>query len=282
MYNFLSIDVEDYFMVSAFSDRIKFEDWHNYESRVEKNTYRLLELLGKYGVKATFFVLGWVGKNCPQMVRDIHHSGHEVACHSYNHRLIYNMSPEEFRDDIRRAKGILEEVTGEPVIGFRAPSYSIVRKTLWALDILIDEGFLYDSSIFPIHHDRYGFPESERFPHFIERENGSILEMPPSTYRIFGINLPIAGGGYMRLSPAWILKAAVRSVNAKEKQPFILYLHPWEIDIEQPRLNGRWLSMVRHYLNLSSTMPKLEMFLEGFRFEPLSRLLSAYNVTRNS
>jgi polysaccharide deacetylase family protein (PEP-CTERM system associated) len=273
MYNALTIDVEDYFMVSAFSDVIKFEDWHKYESRVEKNTYRILDLLNESGVKATFFILGWVGENYPEMVGDIHSMGHEIACHGYNHRLIYDLSPDEFREDIRRSKDILEDIAGEPVVGFRAASYSIVKGTLWALDILIEEGFLYDSSIFPIHHDRYGLPDSDRFPHVIRRDGGSILEFPPSTCRILRLNIPVAGGGYLRLSPSWILKTAVKRINEREKRPFILYLHPWEIDVDQPRLNGRRLSMIRHYINLDSTMPKLKMFLEEFRFEPLSSIL---------
>jgi polysaccharide deacetylase family protein (PEP-CTERM system associated) len=273
IYNALTIDVEDYYMVSAFADVVKFEDWHRYTSRVENNTYRLLDLLHEYGVKATFFTLGWVAEQHPALVRDIHSAGHEIACHSYNHRLIYHLTPEQFREDVRVAKNILEDLIGIPVIGYRAPSYSIVKKNLWALDILIEEGFLYDSSIFPIHHDRYGFPEADRFPHVIQRDTGNIMEFPPSTYKIFGQNIPVAGGGYLRLFPLHLTRTAFKRLNSHEKKPFVLYLHPWEIDIDQPRLNGRLKSKIRHYINLNSTIPKLRCFLEEFNFKPVAKFL---------
>lgn len=273
MFNALTVDVEDYYMVSAFADIVRFEDWHKYESRVEKNTYALLELLDAHNTKATFFVLGWIAENHRKMVSDIHEAGHEVASHGYNHRLIYDLSPEEFRQDVRTSKRILEAVTGSPVIGYRAASYSIMKKNLWALDILIEEGFRYDSSIFPIHHDRYGFPESERFLHVIKRDNGSIVEFPPTTYRLFGQNIPVAGGGYLRLFPSGAVRKAIRSINNKEGKSAVLYLHPWEIDVNQPRLNGKWKSRVRHYINLKSTLPKLKSFIAEFKFRPLSEFL---------
>jgi polysaccharide deacetylase family protein (PEP-CTERM system associated) len=268
--NFLSIDVEDYFMVSAFADSIKFEDWCRYESRIEHNTHRILDLLNVYGVTATFFVLGWVGKQFPKLVRDIHASGHEIACHGYNHRLIYNLTPAEFRDDTRLAKKILEDITGTPVIGYRAASYSVVKKTLWALDILIEEGFSYDSSIFPIHHDRYGIPEADRFPHRITSGNGTIMEFPPATYNLFSQNIPIGGGGYLRLFPLLFTMKAIARINEQENKPAILYLHPWEIDTDQPRLHGRLSSRIRHYINLRSTLPKLMSLLNEFNFKELS------------
>jgi len=269
-FNALTIDVEDYFMVSAFTDIVRFEDWHTYESRVKKNTYTILELLESHGVKATFFVLGWVAEQCPDVIRAISSAGHEIACHGYNHRLIYNMTQEDFREDIRKSKRILEDLTGNIVIGYRATSFSIVRETQWALDILIEEGYLYDSSIFPIHHDRYGFPEAGRFPYMITRPQGTIGEFPPSTYRIMNQNIPVAGGGYLRFLPLMLTKAALRSINKKEHQPCILYFHPWEIDTEQPRLQGRFISRMRHYLNLSSTLPKLNNILTEFKFQPLN------------
>jgi polysaccharide deacetylase family protein (PEP-CTERM system associated) len=271
--NGLTIDVEDYFMVSAFENVVKFEDWHSFESRIEMNTYKILELLDEYRAKATFFVLGWVAKHHPNIVRDIHSSGHEVSSHGYQHRLVYNLPPEQFREDVRKSKQILEDITGEPVIGFRAASYSIVGETLWALDILIEEGFLYDSSIFPVHHDRYGFPEAYRFPHIIKRNKGIIIEFPPTTYQVLGVNIPIAGGGYLRLFPIQFIRAAIRRINENEKNPVILYFHPWEIDVEQPRLNGRRLSKIRHYININSTMPKLETLLSELEFGPLSEIL---------
>lgn len=270
IYNALTIDVEDYYMVSAFSDIVKFEDWHKYESRIENNMRRILELLDEYEVKATFFVLGWIAKHYPNLVRGIYSAGHEIACHGYNHRLIYDLTPEQFREDVRIAKNILEDLIGTPVIGYRATSYSIVKRTLWALDILIEEGFQYDSSIFPVHHDRYGFPEADRFPHVIRRDAGKIMEFPPSTYKIFGQNIPVAGGGYLRLFPLQVTKTAIKRINNNENKPAILYFHPWEIDIHQPRLNGRWKSKMRHYINLKSTLPKLKVFLDEFKFKPLS------------
>jgi polysaccharide deacetylase family protein (PEP-CTERM system associated) len=272
-FNALTIDVEDYYMVSAFSDVVKFEDWHKYESRIENNMHRILDLLDEYKVKATFFVLGWIAKHHPDIVRKIHAAGHEIACHGYNHRLIYHLTVEQFREDVHAAKCILEDVTGAPLLGYRAASYSIIKETLWALDILIEEGFIYDSSIFPIHHDRYGLPEAERFPHLIRRSGGEITEFPPSTYRFLNQNIPVAGGGYLRLYPFQLTKAAIKSINEKEKNIAILYIHPWEIDEHQPRLNGKWKSRSRHYLNLRSTLPKLRNFLGEFRFKPLSSFL---------
>lgn len=265
-------------MVSAFSDVIKFEDWHSYESRVEKNTYILLDLFEKYGVRATFFVLGWVAEQYSKLIKDIHYIGHEVACHGYNHRLVYNLTQEQFREDIRLAKGILEDITGKHVIGYRAASYSIIKKTLWALDILIEEGFLYDSSIFPVHHDLYGIPDAERFPHDIKRPSGIIKEFPLSTIEIkilnFKLRIPVAGGGYLRLLPSYLMRNAIKRINEKENNIAILYFHPWEIDIDQPRINGRFLSRLRHCINLKSTMPKLKILLNEFRFKPLSVFLN--------
>lgn len=273
MFNALTIDVEDYFMVSAFADVIKFEDWHRHESRIEKNTYKILDLLHDYDAKATFFVLGWIAEHFPNLIRTISAAGHEIACHGYNHRLIYDLTPEQFREDARIAKRLLEDIAGVPVIGYRAASYSIIKETLWALDILIEEGFRYDSSIFPIHHDRYGVPDANRFPHTIQRENGRITEFPPSTYPLFNQNIPVAGGGYLRLFPLKITKTAIRRINERENNMAILYIHPWEIDTLQPRLNGKWQSKMRHYVNLKSTMPKLKTFLDEFKFKPLRSFL---------
>lgn len=271
--NAMTIDVEDYYMVSAFSDIVKSQHWESYDSRVVSNTQKIMELLNKFGVRGTFFILGWVAERYPELVREIASAGHEVACHGYNHRLIYDLTPAEFRDDVRKAKKILEDITGEQILGYRAASYSLVSKTIWALDILIEEGFVYDSSIFPIYHDRYGFPDAERFPHLIKRNGGSIWEFPPSTYRLLGNNFPVAGGGYFRLLPFWINRAAIRRINSKEKAPVIFYLHPWEIDTDQPRLNGRRLSKFRHYTNLDTTFLKLRTLLEEFKFDPISSLL---------
>lgn len=274
MVNALTIDVEDYYMVSAFADVIRFEEWGGYESRVERNTYRILDLLDKHNVKGTFFTLGWVAEKCPGLVKAIYDRGHEVACHSYNHRLIYDMTPEEFREDTRKAKAILEDITGSRVMGYRAPSYSIVKSSLWAIDILIEEGFRYDSSIFPVHHDRYGIPGASRFKYSIDGKAGSLVEVPMSTLNIFGHNLPVAGGGYFRLFPGWFTSFSIRRINNKDKEPAIFYMHPWEIDEEQPRMKGSRLSMFRHYVNLNSTMSKLSSLLEQHKFKPLSELVN--------
>lgn len=271
--NGLTVDVEDYYMVSAFADRVPFSAWNRYESRVEHNTRRILELLGKQNVKGTFFVLGWVAERCPQLMREIHGCGHEIACHGYNHRLIYELTPEEFRRDVRTAKSILENAVGSRVNGYRAPSYSIVERTLWALDILIEEGFRYDSSIFPIHHDRYGLPGAERFPHLLKRPAGVIMEFPPSTWRILGQNVPVAGGGYLRLYPLPLTRAAMRTINERERKPVIMYVHPWEIDGEQPRMHGSFAARLRHYVNIGSTMHKLRCFLNEFPFDRLATML---------
>lgn len=277
MYNALTIDVEDYYMVSAFADVVKFEDWPKHESRIEANTRKILEILEGYNTKVTFFVLGWVAEHYPELVKEINSKGHEVACHGYNHRLIYDLTPDEFREDIHRSKSLLEDITGVSVTGFRAASYSIIKRTLWSLDILIKEGFRYDSSIFPIYHDRYGMPDSDRFPHEIIRSNGKIWEFPPSTYQLLGNNFPVAGGGYFRLLPSWITRSAIRRINNLEKRPVIFYLHPWEVDSDQPRLNGRLLSKFRHYINLNSTVPKLISLLKEFKFKPISAFLNHLN-----
>ena len=271
--NALTFDVEDYYMVSAFSDQVPFEQWPAFESRVERNTCRILDLLAARQVTATFFVLGWIAERFPGLVKRIHAAGHEVASHGYNHRLVYRMTPAEFREDVRRSKRALEDISGSAVLGYRAASYSIVAESLWALDVLIEEGFRYDSSIFPIHHDRYGIPGAVRFPHVLERPSGSIFEFPPSTFRLFGQNLPIAGGGYLRLYPLAFTRAAMNSINKREGMPVILYVHPWEIDPDQPRMQGTLAARVRHYINISSTLPKLTAFLHEFTFSRLSLFL---------
>ena len=278
MRNALTIDVEDYFMVSAFAECVAFESWDSYESRVEASTQRILDLLARYRIKATFFVLGWVGEKCPGLVRDIASSGHEIACHGYNHRLVYDLSHGEFREDVKRAKAVLEHITGTPVTGYRATSYSIMEKTLWALDILIEEGFLYDSSIFPIHHDRYGFPRFDRFPVNISRNGGKkIFELPLSTVRFFGKNIPIAGGGYLRLFPVKLTKWAIRRINEREGQPAIIYVHPWEFDPEQPRIKGHTLSLFRHYINLDTTEKKISSLLDSFSFGTITEVFKLNN-----
>ncbi len=270
--NALTIDVEDYFMVSAFSDVIRFEDWDTYDSRIEKPTMKILDLLDGHGVKATFFVLGWVAERHPKLVVEIQRRGHEIACHGYSHRLAYDLSRNEFREDTRRAKRLLEDLTGEPVAGYRAASYSITKRSLWALDILIEEGFAYDSSIFPIYHDRYGYPEFSRFPEVVRKDGvGEILEIPLTSLRILGKNFPVAGGGYLRLLPVGFIQWSIRKINEREARPAVIYFHPWEIDPEQPRLNGSMLSSFRHRINMDKTFSKVSRLLDTVRFGTIKK-----------
>jgi len=375
MINILTIDLEDYFQVHAFSDVIKYDDWSNFECRIERNTDHLLEMLGEVKtqhstlstqnsessnsvlspqpsqlsnaaalstssphhsstsspkndsainnqqstinnpIRATFFVLGWIAERYPDLIRRIQKEGHEIACHGYAHRLVYTQSREEFRQDVKRAKSILEDVTGKEVIGYRAPSYSITNKARWAFEVLAEEGFKYDSSIFPIRHDFYGMPEAPRFP-FAVSLNGnnnvefsvlnfefnssknptldtqhspldprpspldprhSLIEFPLSTVKLFGANFPISGGGYFRLFPYPLIRKGLKSINQKEGKPFIFYMHPWEIDPDQPRVKGASSrSRFRHYVNLHKTEDRFRRLLEDFQFSTIRELLT-YN-----
>jgi polysaccharide deacetylase family protein (PEP-CTERM system associated) len=262
----LSVDVEDYFHVEAFSDVVERSAWDDYECRVESNTYRLLEMFDRRGVRATFFILGWVAERYPSLVRDIVAAGHEPACHSYWHRLIYTLTPEDFRSDTYRAKQVIEQAAGTPVYGYRAPSYSITRKSIWALDVLAELGFTYDSSIFPIHHDVYGIPDAPRSPFQTETPSGPITEYPITTFRLFGEkNLPVGGGGYLRIFPYWYTRLGVSRAE-RDGVPLVVYLHPWEIDPEQPRLSGRLTSRLRHYTNLSRMQKRLDTLLNLGQF----------------
>lgn len=268
--NYLTIDVEDYFHVSAFENIVGYKRWSEFEPRVVKNTETILSLLQQYGIKATFFVLGWVADNFPQLVKKIDAHGHEVGCHSYQHRLIYNLTPAEFKRDTKQSKDILEQIIGKKVNGYRAPSYSITKNSLWALDVLEELGFRYDSSIFPIYHDRYGIPDSPRFEYQLPAHN--LKEYPISTSLFMGRKIPVAGGGYFRLFPYWFTKMALKNINEKERQPFIFYLHPWEIDPGQPRMqNVKRLSKFRHYNNLHKTLERFTMLLRWFEFGPILR-----------
>ena len=270
MINALTIDVEDYFHVTAFERHVNPDEWDTYPLRVEDNTLRILDMLDEFTLKATFFVLGWVAERLPALVKEIHQRGHEIACHGYGHQLVYRLSPHEFRKDVSKAKNILEDICGEQVHGYRAPSYSITAKSLWALDILVEEGFTYDSSIFPITHDIYGIPGGKRFPHEISTHAGKIREFPLSTFsmKIFGWQprLPVAGGGYLRLFPAVLVAHAIQAINTGEKQPVVVYFHPWEIDPQQPRIRAGMKSSFRHYLNLERMELKIRHLLANFSF----------------
>jgi polysaccharide deacetylase family protein (PEP-CTERM system associated) len=271
--NAMSVDVEDYFHVSVFDGIVPRSQWARMESRVCANTTRLLDLFAEFNVRSTFFVLGWVAERHPQLVKTIADGGHEIASHGYAHRLIYDQTPAAFREDVRKAKQLLEDASGCAVLGYRAPSYSITPRSLWALDILIEEGYRYDSSIFPIRHDRYGIPVSPRDPFPIEREGGTLMEVPGSTVRMGPLNLPIAGGGYFRLLPYQWTRWGIARLNAVEQQAAVFYIHPWEIDPDQPRLQAGWLGRLRHYRNLDQTEARLRALLTDFRFSTVGSLL---------
>jgi polysaccharide deacetylase family protein (PEP-CTERM system associated) len=257
----MSVDVEDYFQVEAFASVVNRSTWGDYSSRVERNTERILDLFDERGVKATFFILGWVAERFPRLVRRIIERGHEAACHSYWHRLVYKLSPAEFQQDTVRAKNAIEQAAGSAVYGYRAPSFSITPRSTWALEILAECGFLYDSSVFPIRRALYGFPGAPRGPFRVETKAGGIVEFPMATFRWkSGPNLPVAGGGYLRTLPFWYTKAGVRSAW-QEGLPVVCYIHPWELDPAQPRLNASCVSRLRHYNNLSRTEERLRDLL---------------------
>jgi polysaccharide deacetylase family protein (PEP-CTERM system associated) len=263
----LSVDVEDYFQVEAFTDRIRREDWETMPRRVVANTERVLDLLAAHQQHGTFFIIGWIAERHPELVRKIHAAGHEVACHSLLHRLVYSLTPDEFREDTRRAKAILEDACGAEVIGYRAPSYSITNKSLWALEILAEEGFRYDSSIFPIRHDIAGIPDYPRTPNLHEFGGGkSILEFPATTLRLGNMNFPVGGGGYLRIFP---LRYSLWGLTKLGNEPGVypaVYFHPWEVDPGQPRIDGRLRSRLRHYTNLKRMEGKLSRVLDRFSF----------------
>lgn len=276
--NALTVDVEDYFQVAALAEAVSPDDWDSMEYRVEQNTDRLLELFDQQQVRATFFVLGWVAERSPDLVRRIQAGGHEVASHGYSHQLIYNQKPDVFKDETRRSKRILEDILGEPIHGYRAASYSITAQSKWALDILCDEGFTWDSSIFPVHHDRYGMPGTPEKPYILEAPSGgSLKEFPLSTCPIGNYRLPIAGGGYFRLYPYFLSRWGLGKIN-RAGDPFIFYLHPWEVDPGQPRLKVSALSRFRHYNNLSVCFDRLQQLLKDFRFGTVSEVMDSLNL----
>lgn len=272
--NALTVDVEDYFQVSAFAKSIDYKNWDDHPLRVEKNTHRLLDIFDTANVKATFFVLGWVADRNKKLIEELALRGHEVACHGYSHQLIYNQTVDVFREETVRSKKLLEDIVQKPVCGYRAASYSITKRSLWALDILVEAGFEYDSSIFPVQHDRYGIPDAKENPHKLITPNGnSLIEFPLSTAKIFNRKIPVAGGGYFRLYPYMVTKAGLSQINRKNR-PFIFYLHPWEIDTEQPRVAAKWFSRFRHYNNLKKCEPRLIQLLKDFEFTTVRNVLS--------
>jgi len=278
--NAFTVDVEDYFHVTAFEGSVPRTNWASLPARVVASTRRLLELLERHDVRGTFFVLGWVARQFPALVREIHAAGHEIGSHGFWHRLIYTQTPVEFRSDLRQSKLVLEDVIGQPVTAFRAPSFSITRRSLWALDVLVEEGFISDSSVFPTRHDRYGIPGARPEIHTLKTSSGNLVEFPPSVARWGGCSLPAGGGGYFRLYPYRLTRNLLGHINRRERRPFMFYVHPWEVDPQQPRLwvGSRW-SRFRHYVNLATTEAKLDRLLSEFSFGAMADVLQAQRTS---
>lgn len=267
----LTIDVEEYFQVHAFSGVIPPSSWGNYSSAVTENTHRILDLLDERRISATFFCLGWIAERNRELIKSIHARGHEIACHGYLHQIISNQDPATFREDVARAKGVLEDCTGESVVGYRAPTYSITSSTLWALGILEDLGFRYDSSIFPIYHDNYGIPDAPRIPHRLD--GSSMVEFPISTLKVGSVNLPVSGGGYFRLLPYFITRTALNHIQ-RQGEPFVFYIHPWELNPETPRVSqAPPLSRFRTYTGINHSFARFRRLLQDFDFTTVREVL---------
>jgi len=273
--NAFSVDVEDWYQVADFDAVIPFESWDGQESRVLASTERVLALLDEFGVKGTFFVLTWNAERHPEVVRRIGAGGHEIATHGYAHRIVYEQTPDQFRNDVERAKKTLEDITGTAVLGYRAPSFSFTQRSLWAPDVLLDLGFRYDSSVFPVRDALYGMPDAQRFPYVIrERDGRRLIEFPITTTPFLGRNLPLGGGGYLRVFPYAYMRWGMRRVNHREGKPAMFYLHPWEVDPGQPRVKTAGKrGFSSHYVNLARTEHKLRRLLGDFRFAPIRDLL---------
>jgi polysaccharide deacetylase family protein (PEP-CTERM system associated) len=277
--NAFSVDVEDYFQVGVFEKDIPRASWSRFEPRVDRNTRRLLDLCREHGVRGTFFTLGWVAERWPDLVREIRAAGHELGTHGQDHRRVTSMTPGQFREDVRRSKRTIEDVAGVEVIGYRAPNYSIVDETLWAMDVLHEEGFRYDSSVFPIRHDHYGIPDFPRFPRPVRGYDGTALdedvlvEFPISTIRFAGVNLPFVGGGYLRHFPLSYIRWGMRRLNGHERRPAVVYVHPWELDPEQPRQAVSLLKTLRHYRNLHRTEERLAALFSEYHFTTCREVL---------
>lgn len=275
--NALTIDVEDYFQVSAFAPYIDRRRWDQFECRVEANVERILELLLERNVQATFFTLGWIAERYPAMVRRIVDQGHELASHGYGHHRVTDLSPAEFREDITRSKRLLEDTGSCAVQGYRAPSFSIDSTNLWALDVLAESGYRYSSSVYPIRHDHYGMPDAPRFAH---RTSSGLIEVPMTTLRMMNRNLPSSGGGYFRLLPYAASRWMIRRVNERDHRPAVLYFHPWEIDPDQPRIGGVDLkTRFRHYLNLGRTEARLRRLLADFQWGRMDKIFASDNTS---
>ena len=268
--NALTIDVEDYFQVSAFAAHIDRNQWDTRECRVERNVHRMLDLLDTKHTKATFFTLGWVAERYPALVRRIVADGHELASHGYGHQRASDLSEAEFLEDVSSAKALLEDLGGAPVLGYRAPSFSIGAGNLWALDTLERAGYRYSSSIYPVQHDHYGMPDAPRFAHQVRP---GLMEIPPTTLRMFNRNLPSSGGGYFRLFPYPLSRWMLQRVNERDAQSAIFYCHPWEIDEDQPRIEGISLkTRFRHYVNIGRTEQRLAQLLDDFKWGRIDQI----------
>jgi polysaccharide deacetylase family protein (PEP-CTERM system associated) len=273
----ISIDLEDYFHVEAFAGVVSRDNWSSYATRFEENTKRTLDLLSRFGTRATFFVLGWAAARAPRLIRKVAEAGHEIACHSYWHRRIWQITPEEFREDTRRAVKTLEDITGAKPRGYRAPTFSIDHRSLWAIDILAEEGFSYDSSVFPVRHDFYGMPSAPRTPFRWRSETGrTLVEVPMPTIRALGRSWAFGGGGYLRILPMAYNRWAIRKVTLEEKMPVVVYFHPWELDPDQPRLPGGLRSKLRHYTNLTGMESRLARLLQEHRFVTVQELIDGW------
>jgi polysaccharide deacetylase family protein (PEP-CTERM system associated) len=278
----MTVDVEDYYHVAAFAKVISPNDWDKWPSRVEANTNKLLQLFDDSNIKITFFILGWVAERYPELVKTIRTQGHEIASHGYSHQLIYTQTPEVFRAETIKSKQILEDLGQAPVTGYRAASYSITRKSLWALDTLAELGFTWDSSIFPTRHDNYGIPGSPEQPYRIITRNGAaLIEFPLTTAKVFGQSIPAAGGGYFRQYPYALSRWLFERASLNQTKPQIFYLHPWEIDPDQPRVpNASWFSNFRHYTNLKRCLPRLEHMINDFQFGTISQSLGSVTIDK--
>jgi polysaccharide deacetylase family protein (PEP-CTERM system associated) len=271
----LTIDVEDYFQVAAFKSNVNPQEWDTYRSRVELNTHRFMEITAEHDVRATFFFLGWIAERYPNLVREVVAAGHEIGCHGYSHQLIYEQSSDLFREETHRAKALLEDQIQKSVKGYRAASYSITDRSLWALDTIADAEFEFDSSIYPIRHDNYGLPGGPHEPYRIELANGrSIVEFPITTAPVANFSIPVGGGGYFRIFPYALTRKLLHKREQEVDAPFVFYLHPWELDPQQPRIrNASLKSRFRHYTNLNRVAPRLHRLLSEFDFAPMGEVL---------
>lgn len=271
-----TVDVEEHFQVSSLEPFVSREEWDSQPSRVARNVDILLDLLARHGATGTFFTLGWVADRHPDVVRRIAAAGHEIASHGWWHRRVVTQTPDDFRRDVRDARALLEDLAGAPVLGYRAPSFSIVPGCEWAFDVLLEEGYRYDSSLFPIRRSGYGWPGAPATPHVIRRAAGTLFELPPATTVIAGVRVPAAGGGYLRQFPFSVIRRAFRE-HARRALPGMFYIHPWEVDPEQPRIAAPWLTRVRHYRGLPETAARLDRLLAEFPFSSIAACFGAFD-----